>query len=76
MRNRFDTIHKLPAITRPVFIAHGDADDFIPPAHSRRLYDAAAGPKALHFDPGRGHVTELNPNFLAALRDFLSKEAP
>ncbi len=76
MRNRFDTLRKLPAIQRPVFVAHGAIDDLIPVAHGRRLYDAANEPKALHIDPERGHETKLSPEYLGALRAFLARNAP
>src|SRR5262249_26900314 len=32
MRNRFDNISKIRGLSAPVFIAHGDADDMIPPS--------------------------------------------
>ncbi|MFL5339925.1 MAG: alpha/beta hydrolase [Gemmataceae bacterium] len=76
MRNRFDNIRKVPELTRPVFIAHGDADSLISPDHARRLFDAVRAPVALHLDPGRGHTHAMTPAFHAALRDFLQENAP
>jgi fermentation-respiration switch protein FrsA (DUF1100 family) len=76
MRNRFETLRKLPSIHRPVLIAHGGADELISVAHARRLYDAANEPKSLHIDPDRGHDSTLTREYLAALRQFMTKSAP
>jgi uncharacterized protein len=76
MRNRFETLRKLPDIRGPVFIAHGAVDDLISISHARRLHDAANEPKALHIDPDRGHETTLTREFLAALRAFIESNAP
>jgi fermentation-respiration switch protein FrsA (DUF1100 family) len=40
---------------RPVLIINGDADPVVPPALSRRLYEAAATPKDLWIIHGAGH---------------------
>jgi hypothetical protein len=76
MRNRFDTKSKLPGIARPLFIAHGDADRTVPVAHAMRLEKFAVGPKEVLVETGRGHETDITPNFLAKLRDFLNRCAP
>lgn len=76
MRNKFNTIRKLPSIHRPIFVAHGDADTLIPVSHARRLFEAAHEPKALYIDSGREHVLELTSGFMTSLRDFLERHAP
>lgn len=76
MSNRFDSLHKIQNIHRPVFMSHGDADDLIPLKFAQRLFDAAPGPKQMLIDPGRGHVLSLRPEFHAALREFLNQHAP
>jgi pimeloyl-ACP methyl ester carboxylesterase len=76
MRNHFDNIGKLPGITRPVFIAHGDSDPLISPSHAKKLRDAAGGPTALYIEPGGQHDLVPTPGFNAALREFLAKHAP
>jgi pimeloyl-ACP methyl ester carboxylesterase len=76
MSNRFESVRKLAAIRRPVFIAHGDADRLIPLHLAEAMYAAANEPKALHVDPGRGHTLMLTPAFHAALDEFLTKHAP
>jgi fermentation-respiration switch protein FrsA (DUF1100 family) len=76
MSNRFDSLHKIQDIHRPVFMSHGDADDLIPLKFAQRLFDAAPGPKQMLIDPGRGHHLSLRPEFHTALREFLKQNAP
>ena len=54
VRDRFDNLAKLGAVSAPVLLLHGTADSMIPDAHSRRL--AAAAPRAkLVLVPGADH---------------------
>jgi fermentation-respiration switch protein FrsA (DUF1100 family) len=76
MRNRFDSASKIPGLHVPVFIAHGDADGVIPPSQAQRLYEIANEPKAIYWEAGGQHVMDPSPAFLAALREFLEKQAP
>jgi len=43
----------------PLLLIHGDADPVVPHSHSRRLYDAARGPRELWSVAGGGHVDAL-----------------
>jgi len=47
-------------ITRPVLLVHGAEDSDTSPEHSRRVYDALAGPKQLMLVPGAGHNESLS----------------
>lgn len=47
------------AIRIPVLLVHGEADRETPPAHSRRVFDALAGPKRLLLVPGAHHSESL-----------------
>ncbi|MCX8254844.1 Alpha/beta hydrolase [Beijerinckiaceae bacterium RH AL1] len=42
-------------VTCPVLVIGGEADVFTPPAETRRLFEAFAGPKSLWLAPGLGH---------------------
>ncbi len=48
-----DTAPKLKA---PLLVIGAGNDLVVPPEESQRLYDAAGGPKSLHFIPGANHV--------------------
>jgi len=43
----------------PVLVIHGEADTDTPPSHSRRVFDALAGPKRLILVPGARHNESL-----------------
>lgn len=71
MRNRFDSVSKIGQCHRPVFIAHGDADTFVPCVLGERLYAAANEPKRYQCLSGAGHNDPLGDDFFTALREFL-----
>jgi uncharacterized protein len=76
MRNRFESLAKLDHCKRPIFIAHGDADQVIPFAHGQRLYAAAPGPKHFLTLPGADHNDPLPIAFYEELKAFLAQYAP
>lgn len=51
----YDSLSKLPEITCPVLVIHGDEDLLIPVAEGRRLFEDAHEPKQLYIVPGAGH---------------------
>ena len=76
VRNRFSSLAKIERVHRPVFIAHGDADEIIPFAMGQRLYEAANEPKEFFTMRGIPHVDGCSPDAFAALEQFLKKHAP
>ena len=71
--DRFDNLSKIPALTCPVVIIHGTADEVVPFEMGRRL--AAAG-RSVRFIPleGRSHndIPELGPLLVAEIRRALA----
>jgi uncharacterized protein len=56
LKQRFESIHKVPNIKLPVLFLHGEADRRIPFAMSKRLFAASGSPhKQLHTFPGADH---------------------
>ncbi|MBX3442989.1 MAG: alpha/beta hydrolase [Planctomyces sp.] len=59
--DRYDSVGRLPAVTCPILVAHGDQDGIVPYAQGQRLFDAAAAnsaegvPKRFVTLPGAGH---------------------
>jgi fermentation-respiration switch protein FrsA (DUF1100 family) len=51
----FDNGGKLPRVTCPVLIMHGEADRVIPVRHGRALFETVRGPKRALFVPKAGH---------------------
>ena len=57
LRHRFDSISRAPGIRAPgLFVVAAD-DEQIPPARSRRLFEAWAGPKQWYLAPREDHAT-------------------
>jgi fermentation-respiration switch protein FrsA (DUF1100 family) len=55
LRDRFASIEQIPRVRCPVLIIAGEQDQIVPPAHSRRLYEAAHDPKQFELIPGADH---------------------
>lgn len=58
----------------PILFIHGEADDFILPAHSRAMAQATAGYSELHLIQGAGHAASVltDPElYRQYVRDFL-----
>jgi fermentation-respiration switch protein FrsA (DUF1100 family) len=71
MGNRFDSLKRINQCTRPIFVAHGTADEMIPDSHGKRLYDAAADPKRFFSMPDARHNDALPEAFFHSLNEFL-----
>ena len=76
MRNRYASCDKIKDCRRPIFMAHGDADDLIPLKLGQQLFDLAPGAKKFHLQPGAGHNDPLSPDFFETLQAFLGEHAP
>jgi fermentation-respiration switch protein FrsA (DUF1100 family) len=55
VRSRFDNLAKIPAITCPIFMAHGTRDDLVPPVMSGQLAAAARSRVSAYEVIGGGH---------------------
>ena len=71
MSNRFDSISKIAAIRKPVFISHGDADELISLGQAQRLFDGAREPKRFRIRPGGTHNMPFDPAICEEARRFL-----
>jgi uncharacterized protein len=77
LRTRYASIEKIGRVRAPVLIAHGDADDIVPIAHGRALYEAAPEPKRLLVIEGAMHNDVLDvggARYLDVLREFCAGE--
>ncbi|MHC5112044.1 MAG: alpha/beta hydrolase [Planctomycetota bacterium] len=75
LTHRFESIDRIDKVNCPVLIFHGSDDGLIPAALGRRLYEAAAPPKAFHKTPG-GHNDAgftYSPQYGEVLIDFLKQ---
>lgn len=72
LKDRFRSDLRIGSVTVPVLIGHGGRDRIIPPAHGRRLFDAANQPKTFAFKPEAGHSDLFDHGFLDDLRAFIA----
>ena len=50
-------LREMPRLSMPVLLIHGQQDDYVPPQHSRRLYEAKRhGLRRLYLAPNAGHA--------------------
>ncbi len=77
MRTRFDNLAKIGQCPRPVFIAHGTADNIVPFAQGEALFAAANEPKEFLRIEGADHdLALIGPLLCAPLAKFLAECAP
>ncbi|MBS4727821.1 alpha/beta hydrolase [Mycobacterium sp. SM1] len=55
LTDRYPSIDRIAGLTVPLLVIAGDRDTLVPAEFSRRLYDAACGPKQFVLVPGAGH---------------------
>lgn len=53
--DRYPAIDQIARVTAPVLVIAGERDEVVPPAHSRRLFDAANEPKRFLLVPTAHH---------------------
>ncbi|MGH8898644.1 MAG: alpha/beta hydrolase [Egibacteraceae bacterium] len=78
LRDRFPVIDHVARYDGPVLVVTGEADSIVPPAQSRRVAEAAAGPSRFVLVPGAGHNDRAlldGPRLLTALTSFLRQDA-
>ena len=55
IRARYDVIQRLPQVTIPILVIHGDHDEVIPLALGQQVFEAASPPKGFYLIRGAGH---------------------
>lgn len=78
LRHRFESVQHAPRIQAPLLCLVAERDTIIPVVHSKRLFDAWAGPKRWVMLAAAGHNgTDDAPLFWPAVRTFLEgKDGP
>ena len=73
------TVQAMSRNRLPVFLAHGQADDFVPWTMTQAAYDAAPCEKELLLVPGAGHGRSYlvdRERYLQMLENFLNRNLP
>lgn len=72
LKHPFDSLALAPKIERPALFMVAGEDTLIPLAHSRRLFEAWAGPKKWHLIARENHDTiEFAPDYWRTINDFI-----
>jgi len=75
LRHKYPSIETLATINSPVFIAHSEDDELIPPSHGQRLLQLAAEPKQFYRLTGSHNqaFVESGQVYYDALRQFIDR---
>lgn len=74
MRNRYDSIARIKRYQGPVFQSHGTADQVVPIAVGRRLFDELVAANRVFYEiPGGGHNDGQPCAYYDILVDFLAE---
>jgi fermentation-respiration switch protein FrsA (DUF1100 family) len=73
VRDRYESLAKIPEVTAPVMVVHGEKDSLIPVRHGQRLLEAAGAPKAGLFVPGAGHNDLYGRAIAERVADFVEE---
>jgi fermentation-respiration switch protein FrsA (DUF1100 family) len=69
--DRFDSLTRIPRVSGPILVAHGDQDEIVPFALGERLFAAAPPPKRFFRIGGADHNDALGrPGLLDAVAGF------
>ena len=71
LKDIFDNKNKIKNINVPVLIMHGEADQIVPYAMGKKMYEIANEPKFSYFTKHDNHMMEFDENLLKALNSFL-----
>ncbi len=76
--SRFGSLQKMTGLTVPKLFLHATADEVIPLAHGRRLFEAAPPPKTfVELDGGHGDAFDVDSaRYFGSIANFLSSLAP
>ena len=71
LKDKFKNEDKVKNINSPILIMHGEADQIVPFAMGKRIFEVANEPKFSHFTKHDNHMMEYDENLLKALNSFL-----
>ena len=78
MKDRYESVRRIPTIRCPLLAIHGDQDEIVPYRLGRQLFEAAGEPKEWHTVEGAGHNDLLNvagAEYWKTIEQFLARVA-
>lgn len=73
MKDRFDSFTRIAQVHEPLLVMHGEADEVIPQAFGRRLFDAANEPKEGYWPKMAGHNSIFDLGGFLTAADFIER---
>lgn len=73
MRDRFDSLSRIGQVHEPLLVMHGEADEVIPQAYGRRLFDAANEPKEGFWPKRAGHNSIFDLGGFQTAAEFIER---
>ena len=73
MQDRFESLSRIGAVTEPLLIMHGEADDVVPQALGRRLFEAANEPKEGFWPKMAGHNSIFDLGGFITATEFIER---
>ena len=71
LKDKFKNEDKIKNINSPILIMHGEADQIVPFAMGKKIFEIANEPKFSYFTKNDDHMMEYNENLVKALNSFL-----
>ena len=73
LKDKYNSISKIQAISTPILIMHGKKDDIVPFSMGKELFEKANSPKYSYFTPDDDHMLEFNDQILKSIKNFIDK---
>lgn len=73
LKQKFESLAKMPTVDMPVLIINGTNDIQIPVSMGEQLFEAAAGPKEMIVIEGGSHDNHMDDEYLQQLQAFVAE---
>ena len=71
LKDKYETIKKLPNINSPLLVLHGKLDTIVPFAMGEELYEQANEPKFKYFIENDDHMMRYDQNLMGEIKKFI-----
>ena len=72
LKDKYETIKKLPNISSPLLVLHGRLDTIVPFTMGQKLFEQANKPKFKYFIDNDNHMMRYDQNLLDEIEKFIS----
>jgi len=72
LKDKYETIKKLPNINSPILVLHGKLDSIVPFSMSEKLFEKAKKPKFKYFIDNDDHMMRYDQKLLHEIKKFIS----